>query len=671
MAMSEQPVQEEDDFGFDLEGRIRNMGLAATPANALMPLFEAISNAAHAIEARFGELAATNGRIDVEILRRPEDEGSGLHGFVVRDNGVGLTKANFTSFRTADTPAKIKKGGKGVGRLTWLRAFKSTQVASTFEENGKRRRVFTFSLGAGGANPIHGHKVEYTSADIGTEVRLTPFVTEFEAHCPKRTKTIAEKLIAHFLNYFVVGSMPPLVLHDGGNVVDVGQHFQSHQTENTIDVIKISDLLLGEHEIEIHHILLRKELRFDEGGLHWMFYSGNGRSVQQRNVDNQLGLKYIGDDEKCVYVALVTGKFLDDHVDQLRTNFTFDAETMAELHKAALASAKTFLSTHIGAVRTLQREIAAKIIRENPQFFVIAKNLDEFVERLQLSTQSEEDIFLELGRTRFRERRSIGRDLQAIRTNLTPELQSRIGEITGKLNEAKVGSLAEYVVRRKEILELFDSALAYADPDARKYLKEEAVHELICPLRSSSDALEYDDHNLWVLDDRLAFYTFFTSDKPFKTYLDGSSSGRETDITVMFDRALAFQREGGDEPVIIIEFKRPGRNDFDQNSSPVVQVLEYVDEFRNAAAVKDYKGALKKPIAKNTRFICYVVADFTSSLVRVVRNSPANHRSADGEGFFGYSAEHNAFIEVAPYSKILRDARVRNEAFFDRLGLLA
>jgi len=53
-----------------------------------------------------------------------------------------------------------------------------------------------------------------------------------------------------------------------------------------------------------------------------------------------------------------------------------------------------------------------------------------------------------------------------------------------------------------------------------------------------------------------------------------------------------------------------------------------------------------------------------------VRSSPANHATADGEGFFGYSAPHNAFVEVLPYSKVLHDARIRNEAFFARLGLV-
>jgi len=194
------------------------------------------------------------------------------------------------------------------------------------------------------------------------------------------------------------------------------------------------------------------------------------------------------------------------------------------------------------------------------------------------------------------------------------------------------------------------------------------IHELIVPLRTSSEDLDYNQHNLWILDDRLAFYSFFLSDKPFNTYTD-VDSGREPDLAVIFEPSLAFQREGSDEPVVIIEFKRPGRNEYDQNSNPVTQVLEYVDLFRAGNAVRDKNGKLIKPISMATRFVCYVVADFTDNLKKVLRYSIASHPTADGEGFFGISTEHNASIEVMPYSKVLRDAKIRNEAFFKHLGL--
>ena len=311
-----------------------------------------------------------------------------------------------------------------------------------------------------------------------------------------------------------------------------------------------------------------------------------------------------------------------------------------------------------------------RVIRENPQFLPFRDRLEDFVSSsLGLNKQDEEDIFLELSRRRLRDKRRLDGQIRTIRDGGALDLAESVGTITKALNDEKKGSLAEYVVRRKAILDLLGSSLAYRDMDDRNHFKEEVVHGLIVPLRTSSEDLDYEDHNLWILDDRLAFYAFFRSDKPFNTFVEGTESGREPDIAAVFDRSLAFQREGHDEPIIIIEFKRPGRDYYTGNSNPVTQVLEYVDVFRGGKAVRGKDGALIKPISLATRFICFIVADFTDTLLKVVRTSPANNPTADGQGYFGISKEHNAVVEVLPYAKVLHDARVRNEAFFRHLGL--
>jgi hypothetical protein len=41
----------------------------------------------------------------------------------------------------------------------------------------------------------------------------------------------------------------------------------------------------------------------------------------------------------------------------------------------------------------------------------------------------------------------------------------------------------------------------------------------------------------------------------------------------------------------------------------------------------------------------------------------------DNEGMFGYTDNPKAFVEIVPFSKLLKDAKARNSAFFTRLGL--
>lgn len=662
-------------FMFNLAGRVRNLSLPASSVNALIPLFEAVSNALHAVEARFDTRAREAGAIEVEVRRLNDDADGPIVGFTVRDNGIGLTEANWDSFRTSDSPHKLSRGGKGVGRLSWLKAFGDCQVTSRFDEGGLvLERSFSFSLRA--ANPIQGHALRQVVPGIepGTEVRLAPFHTPFEAHCPKKAATIAAKLVGHFLEYFVVGRAPRVTLTDMAAEVDLDlrRYYSDNQTRNEIDIVSLPvDLLEDPQEFQIHHVLLKKQLKFLESGLHWLFYAGNERVAREDAIDGQLGLKYVGENADCVYVGLVVGKYLDTHVNQERTGFTFAPDTASEIHKAAIASAKHFLSDYIETIRAQQLATADRVIRDNPQFLTFREALPDFVSaNLSLNTQGEEDIYLELSRRKLRAKRKLDGQIRSLRDGGAEAVEASVQQITKALNDEKKSSLAEYVVRRKAILELLDSSLAFQNPADRKHYREEVIHGLIVPLRSNSEDLDYDQHNLWILDDRLAFYTFFRSDKPFRTFVDGSTSGKEPDLAIVYDQSLAFRREGQDEPIVIVEFKRPGRDDYDGNSNPVTQVLEYVDLFRAGKAMHDKNGKLMKAISPSTRFVCFVVADFTDSLLKVVRTSPANNPTADGQGFFGISREHNCSIEILPYDKVLHDARVRNEAFFKHLGLI-
>ncbi len=134
----------------DLEGKINNLSHFKT--EALFPVFEAIVNSIHAIEERDSN---ERGEITVRIIREKSvqaslDENSNdkkeisvIKNFEIEDNGIGFDKKNFDSFCTADSTYKISKGGKGVGRFYWLKAFERVEIFSVYEEEKikKERRI--------------------------------------------------------------------------------------------------------------------------------------------------------------------------------------------------------------------------------------------------------------------------------------------------------------------------------------------------------------------------------------------------------------------------------------------------------------------------------------------------------------------------------------------------
>ncbi len=87
------------------------------------------------MDDRYGADASAKARVKVTIIRDSfEDEKSPVTGFIVEDNGIGLDDKNYGSFRRLDSRHKMHRGGKGIGRLGWLKVFSKIKVDSTFQD---------------------------------------------------------------------------------------------------------------------------------------------------------------------------------------------------------------------------------------------------------------------------------------------------------------------------------------------------------------------------------------------------------------------------------------------------------------------------------------------------------------------------------------------------------
>jgi hypothetical protein len=192
---------------------------------------------------------------------------------------------------------------------------------------------------------------------------------------------------------------------------------------------------------------------------------------------------------------------------------------------------------------------------------------------------------------------------------------------------------------------------------------------LICPLRSTTDELSYEDHNLWIIDDGLAFYTYFSSDKPLSRTTGGADSSNVEPDLAIFDLGLGFEQSKANSPITIVEFKRPGRNDYTLEKNPFVQVRDYVSRLRSAGVAKDFRGKVVRQIDQETPFLCYVVADIEPTLREMMQQFGPFHQKAGHGAYYKWDEPYRVFIEVASYSEVIRSARARHEAFFQKLGL--
>jgi hypothetical protein len=201
----------------DLRGRLNNIRLPKY--KPLAPLLECVINSIQAIDP----IAIANGRIDIHVRRAAQQPRLELDnttlprvtGFAVTDNGAGFNRENFKSFETSDSTYKRKIGGKGIGRLLWLKAFREAQVSSLYREDGKVwHRSFAFRPTEVGVENHELVEIPDCNLSLQTTVELFEIVHPYEEHCPQSARLIAERLIEHLLVIFLRPGGPDIFVHD-------------------------------------------------------------------------------------------------------------------------------------------------------------------------------------------------------------------------------------------------------------------------------------------------------------------------------------------------------------------------------------------------------------------------------------------------------------------------
>jgi len=250
-----------------------------------------------------------------------------------------------------------------------------------------------------------------------------------------------------------------------------------------------------------------------------------------------------------------------------------------------------------------------------------------------------------------------------------------IPEASKALEEAEQRSLAEYVVRRKVVLDLIGILLEKVrDGDGSgSYQREEILHSFICPVRvnnvSGDEARRIEasaSHNLWVVDERLTFAEYFCSDVDFKTLSDDFDSAERADVLIFdYVHGLRHQQNGGSSSkVLLVEFKRPGQEHYPADGNPQMQVQRYVKRLQSGG-LKDLRG---RPIDldENSIFYCYIVADIIG---RLDEWTFSWQKTPDGRRIYRPESGFRGSIEIIGWDALIEDARARNKAFFDRAGI--
>lgn len=646
----------------------------------LLPLLEAIVNAFQSLE-ELGDQPDKAIRIYAERDPVLEDSpqtitGSPICGFLIEDNGVGFNQRNMESFLTADSDYKAKLGGKGVGRFMWLKAFSRAEIYSRYEENGFQERRFTFSLNS---DMTHAEPVRVTEETRLTRIALKDFQSPYKGEAPRSLDVLAQRIIEHCLAYFLAQHCPQVTLEGPGDeAINLNEYVKTYVGDRS----STHHFSVGEHTFTFRGVRLY-QARDRE---HSLIFAANMREVKVEKISKTLDAlpQRLEDEagESFVYLGFVTGDYLDSSVNSERTGFCFPDVvgevqsalpilTLQEIKSAAQKAIREDLGAFIEKLQSQNKERIDRFVSaEAPQFQPLKRYMDELVQEVQPGLSNDQlDIALhKFQRKKELELKEKGQKLFAEEpgSNTYDGYAERLKEFMDEFNDLGKSELAKYVAHRKIVLDFFEKSMRI-DPATGKHQLEEVLHNIVFPMRRTSEEVPHELQNLWLLDERLTYHKFLASDKPLSTLKPIDSESDLRPDMLVFDRALAFTED--DTPVtsfVIVEFKRPERSDL-KRDNPIEQVYNHVRQLRTSHYKDDYGREIKLQSESGPGY-AFIVCDLTSQMETLAENASLQ-KTPDGLGFFGFNIKLNLYVEVLSYTKILRDAKKRNRILFDKLNI--
>lgn len=650
----------------------------------LLPLFEAVMNAIQAIQ----EAPQRAHKISIEILRETElelDDLPSISGFIITDTGVGFNDANFDSFNTAFSGHKEARGGKGLGRFIWLKAFEKVEIVSVFHEKkeGFIHRKFIFDKNY---DPDNAPSRVGPSANLGTQVKLIGFQSPYKQECPRTPDQIAQRLVEHFLLVLLHENSPIMELIDGSIRIDLLELFR-RDYRSTAQM----------HEFDLKgrkFSMTGFRLYSQRAARHRLMYAGHDRAVISEPLDkfvpNLTGRLSDGSGGSFAYLAVVQGDYLNDRVNHGRFDFDLSDADDSEAEQGGLLSAVEISRTDIreqcltlimgdlaGIITSINEQKEKRILHyvhtEAPHYKILMKYLKDFINLIPPhATSSELELALhqELHKRELRLKQEGSKIIkEAEKLQDYEEYHRRFSAFMENYNELGISALAQHVMHRKIILDFLENAISQI-PGKTQYPMEKAVHNVIFPMKEDSDSIPAYQHNLWIIDETLTYQTYVSSDKPLSTIDRLNNEADQRPDLFLFDRRMLFS--DGPTPlnsITVVEFKRPMRDDYKPQDNPTSQAFTMIEKIRSGE-FRNERGRVVGPATDGVPAFCYIICDITDSLKKIMVDIPGSQIMPDKLEYYGYHPHREIYYHVIDYTKLLNQAKKRNRVFFDKLNIL-
>jgi hypothetical protein len=659
----------------------------------LFCLFEAVSNSLYCCANNKEILITINLKRQYKANEIEKDRENFIIGFSIIDNGEGFTDENYEKF-TKTIYKTNHEGGRGEGRIAFLKVFKAVEIDSTYQDADKTyNRKFNFDR-----NTINDNKNEVaTGTLVNTRISFKGMEEIFIDYTKRGGDYYSKEILSHFyvhLHYLLSQKKKfEIRLVDDSGVSEGVINTEKLNQDKVIfdnftikdnpgfegmsdirfDIVHIKTKNIANNKAfyvvdersagEISNFDLPQNILADKFGTQFYyniylkssyfskFLNESRTKLSLPSEKNEKGKKYITKERIEGILKGKIDKFLQYELGVLnekKEKTVIDALNDERNNKTA--NNKAFLYI-LSDEKTKEKLLNSIKYSDTPQK-VLAK-VKEVHEELQQETIKQINITVE----KIKSDKTENIDFQ----KLEDEMQSLISQV----NAENLINLSSYIMYRKYILDLFNEGLRIFEQG--KIKNEVFFQNLLLPKKTKNNI----NSNLWLLDDLFIYFegtseiaiedVEFKGKKVIRELTDSEKKQLNAFNKKRLEKRMDILLFPEEHQCIILELKDP-KIGLSENAFQMDKYAELIANFLS----DDF------PIEN---FYTYLITDSFNLYDR-----PTGYRKIYGiEGFvrpsidiqiFGGSQTiANQYSEVIRWKDIYKRAESRNKIFFTKMNI--
>lgn len=581
---------------------------------------EALTNAIQA--------GATSISVDLGFSESQSDffkgeQRNALEKISITDNGEGFTDENLSYFDEICTSHKDAIGGKGVGRLAYLKFANTVEVISQLESH-LIQFSYTPEFSLDDVQRIKRHGA------LKTELRLTSPKELVNTHVTSLINSICDDLrLLLFLR------------NQAGQDVELKFSHNSSQPFPKDYVIKGSELspVLSD-PFEMNSFQFQAYLFRDpppRKGVVAMLCADD-ICVEEFSVSKRFDV--------CRYTLFVTSPYLNkrSNIERQRIELPKDDD---QPDMVSPISRKSLLDkVHAHCLKMIDKVGEGEVEKFKTENIYKLKKYYPFIDisslRGDAALLNADEVVREYRAQQARNEDKVINDLEAGRVVSWDDVSHLASE-----------DLARFIVHRALVI---DSLSKLPSGSA-----EDAIHNAILPKKS--DGKQIRENNVWLIDDKFLAYSSIFSDETLSKIIESVNVDFEKRLGRKPDVAAFFTENDVDQPnkLVIIEFKKPEADVF-ENSKALTQCRHYASE-------------LAERIPTVREVFAFSILDIDDSFYRELKQTgykdvfSLNDRILFNDFNIGPEESVPLHLYVMPASALVKDAKARNRVFEEVLQL--